>query len=687
MIVAARKRKKNSPDIVAWLLYGLLAAALIGIGVTATFVMSALKDMPALGNLEPTASEVSILYDMHGEVWTELHSTEHRIPTKLSELPEHFIKAILAAEDHRFYDHQGVDLRAILRAFTRNFVSKGSLEGGSTITQQLAKMAFLTSSRTYKRKIQDAVVAFMLERQYTKPEILEMYLNMATFGRGAYGPASAARAFFGKPVGDLTVDESAMIAGMLKGPYLYDPGSNPDGALKRRNTVLEQMCGYGYITRAECDEYKAVPLNAIKGKPASVSSGGYFLDYVLKQLLSRYPSDLVYGGGLRVYTTFDPQAQLSAEQAMAEVLDSVFPYKSEDSIQASSIIMDAKTGYILAMIGGRQHESMLAWNRATDAKRQPGSSFKPLAVYIPAIEQGMSPSMIVDDSPVTWTDPVTGEQFSPKNYSRTFKGPVSMRTGVLESLNVVACKVHDLVGISNSVDYVERLGITSLVKTPTADGRYDYTRSLALGGLTYGASLLDMAVAYGTIANRGIKSSPLAILKVVDKTGNVLEEHRPQRTLVISEETAYVMTDMLKDVVTVSGGTGRAANIGIPCAGKTGTTSDWKDAWFCGYTPNTVGVVWMGFDKEKTMEAWKVTGGSYPAQIWGRMMKGALKGHPVENFERPQGVVTRTVCTKSGLLAGHHCPASTRKEEIFIEGWVPTAVCSHDQDTLPNPSR
>ncbi len=676
-MMARSKQARRSSDILAWLLYGFLALALVGAGITAAFVVSALKDMPALGNLEPKASETSILYDRDGNVWTELHATEYRIPAKLSELPDHFVKAILAAEDHRFYSHKGVDVRAILRAFARNLTDRNSLEGGSTISQQLAKMAFLEQSRTYKRKVQDAVVAFMLERQYTKDEILEMYLNLATFGRGAYGPAAAARAFFGKPVADLTVDESAMIAGMLRGPYLYDPETNPEGALVRRNTVLEQMCQYGCITRTECDEYRETPLNTVKSKPAVVDSGGYFLDYVLKQLLSRYPTESVYGGGLRVYTTFSPSAQEAAEKAIAGVLDPIFPYSGDDSMQAASIIMDVKTGHILAMVGGRQHESMLGWNRVVDAKRQPGSSFKPLAVYVPAIEQGMGPATIIDDSSVTWVDPVTKEAFSPQNYSGSFKGPVSMRVAVRESLNVVACKVQDMVGISNSLEYAERLGITSLVKKPTSDGMYDYTRSLALGGLTYGVSPMDMAVAFGTIANRGIKSTPISILKVEDKNGSVLEEHRPQRTLVISEETAYVMTSMLQDAVTVPGGTGRAANIGIPAAGKTGTTSNWKDAWFCGYTPNTVGVVWMGFDQDKTMEPWRITGGSYPAQIWARMMREALKGRPVEDFEKPSTVVTATICGKSGLLPGPDCPASDTRQEIFAKDRVPEATCTY----------
>ncbi len=677
MARAKPKAKKRSFKFLLIIFYLLLAGALLAGGLLASFVFSSIKEiLPALTDLEPDPSLTSFVYDGDGNLWTELHATENRVPIKLADLPKHVVDAVLAAEDHRFYDHIGVDFRAIFRAVYSN-LRGGNLQGGSTITQQLAKKAFVGDATSYKRKIQDATAAIMLERKYTKPEILEMYLNQVPFGRGAYGIEAAARSFFGKSAPELTVEEAAMVAGLLKGPGYYDPDNSPNDALARRNTVLGQMAEYGYITQAECEQYQATAINSITPEPGIVTTGGYYFDYVLKQLLARYPADMVYGGGLKIYTAYSPADQEAAEKAISTVLDKEFPYEDKDSIQAASVVMDAKTGHLLAIVGGRKREGMLGWNRAIDAKRQPGSSFKPLAVYVPAIEQGLGPATVIDDSPVTWVDPVTKEEFSPKNYTYTFQGPVTLRQALRESLNVVAAKVQDIIGIENSIEMPIRLGITSLVTTPTPDGRWDKTRSLALGGLTYGVSPLEMTVAFGTLANRGIKVEPVSILRVEDKNGNVLEEHKAKRELAISEETAYLMTNMLQGALTEVGGTGRAAYIGKPCAGKTGTTSDWKDAWFCGYTPNTVGVVWMGFDQEKTMEQWKITGGTYPARIWKEMMTTITEKYSPDNFVRPEGIVAVSVCRESGLLPGFLCPPEDIGEELFIKEREPNSHCTY----------
>ncbi len=673
-----KRRTKKGFRVLDVTIYLVLAIVLVGAGFAAALVMSAIRDLPALANLEPEASEISILYDRNGDIWTELRSSEYRVPATIKNMPQHLVDAVLAAEDHRFYTHPGFDLRAIFRALYQNMKDDSSLQGGSTITQQLAKIAFLEQDRTLKRKVQDAIVATLMERKYTKKEILEMYMNQVNFGRGAYGVEAAARAYFGKSVSELDIGEAAFIAGTIRAPSYYGDKSNIEQALNRRNTVLNQMAEYGFLTQDEAEVYKSRPLNIIDHEPMVVTEGGHFLDYVLQQLLSRYPSDLVYGGGLRVYTTYSPGAQRAAESAINQVLDPVFPFKAEqDNIEAASVVMDVKTGHLLALVGGRRHESMLGWNRAIDAKRQPGSAFKPISVYIPALEQGMGPYTVIDDAPVTWVDPTTGEKFSPRNYSGTFQGLVTMRSGVRQSLNVVACKVQDMVGLRNSLEMSEKLGITTLVKTPVSGGRADLTRSLALGGLTYGVRPLDMAVAFGTLANRGIQVEPISILKVEDKNGNVLEEHGINRKIVISEESAYLMTSMLQDVLTVSGGTGQAAYFGRPAAGKTGTTSDWKDAWFCGYTPSTVGVVWMGYDQEKTMSQWRITGGSYPARIWNSMMKTITAEMPVESFTRPDTIVEVEVCKYSGLLPGPYCPAEHLITELGVKGKTPVSVCDY----------
>ncbi len=677
----AKKERKTGAKRVSVLdifLYLLIICFFVGGGAVAYFVASAVRDLPVITDLDIQVDQTSFVYDREGKTWTELHATENRIPVTLDELPKHLIDAVLAAEDHRFYSHRGVDLRAIARALFSNITSGESTgQGGSTITQQLAKKQFLVDDRTWTRKIQDAIMAVRYEREFTKDEILEKYLNQIPFGRGAYGIGAASRAFFSKSPSDLSVDESAFLAGMIKGPYVYDPSDNPDGALRRRNTVLGQMAEYGFIPASEAETLKAKPLGPIEYTTTTVSEGAYFLDYVLKQLMALYPSDLVYGGGLRVYTTYDPAAQKSVEKAISESLDTDFPYTGDDSMQAAAVVMDVRTGNVLAMVGGRKHEEMLAWNRAVDTKRQPGSAFKPLAVYVPALEAGITPGLIINDAPVTYTDPVTGEKFSPTNYDWSFSGPVTMREAVKRSLNVVAVKVQDMIGSHASVEVAEKMGITSLVKERTSDGRDDYTRSVALGGLTYGVSPIDMAVAFGTIANRGIKVEPITILRVEDKNGNLLLENKTKRSLVISEESAFLMTSMLKDVVSASGGTGSAARLDRPVAGKTGTTSDWKDAWFCGYTPNTVGVVWLGFDQNKTMQQWRITGGSYPALIWGRMMKEITANESPSDFPVPSSVVSCKICKRTGELPSPACPESDIVTEYFPKDKVPTTMCTY----------
>ena len=666
-------RRVSVLDIV---LYLLIICFLVGGGMVAYFVASAVRDLPVITDLDVEMEETSFVYNRNGEVWTELHATENRIPVKLKDLPKHVIDSVLAAEDVRFYSHRGVDLRAIMRALFANIkAGETTGQGGSTITQQLAKKQFLTDNRTWTRKVQDAIMAVRYEREFTKDEILEKYLNEIPFGRGAYGIGAASRAFFDKAPAELSVDEAAFLAGMIKGPYLYDPADNPTGGLNRRNTVLTQMAEYGLLPAAEAETLRGRPLNTIEPRSGMVVEGAYFLDYVLKQLLAKHASELVYGGGLKIYTTYSPEAQKAVEMAIASTLDSDFPYEGEDSMQAAAVVMDVKTGNVLAMVGGRKHEEMLAWNRAVDTKRQPGSAFKPLSVYVPALEAGLLPNLVINDSPITYTDPVTGEEFSPTNYDGSFSGLVTMREAVRRSLNVVAIKVQDMIGSQASVDIAEKMGITSLVKQRTAEGLNDYTRSVALGGLTYGVSTLDMAVAYGTIANRGIKVDPITILRIEDKNGNVLEENKTKRSLVISEEAAFLMTSMLKDVV--SGGTGSAANIGRPAAGKTGTTSDWKDAWFCGFTPNTVGIVWMGFDHDKTMQQWKITGGSYPALMWRRMMQEVTSGEAPTDFPIPANMMSAQICNKTGELPSPACPAGDIVTELFPKGKAPATLCTY----------
>ncbi|NPV71577.1 MAG: penicillin-binding protein 1A [Firmicutes bacterium] len=637
-------------------------------------VSRVLKDLPAISRLEPRPSATSFIYDANGKVFAPLHAEENRIPISIKRVPEHVRQAFIAIEDANFYDHHGIDIRGFTRAAINTLTGK-QLQGGSTITQQLVKNAFLTPIRSLDRKIQEAFLSIELERRYTKDEILGMYLNQILFGNGTYGIQAASQLYFGKNVEDLTVAEAALLAGMVQSPSNYDPYTKPQASRARQATVLQAMAKHGFISQEEADKAAAQPLIFKPLKKNVVETGGFFADYVLQQLLSRYTPEMVYESGLQVYTTVDPNIQKAAEKAIAKVLDPVFPIKQEGEYpEAAAIVMDPKTGYIKAIVGGRKHDRWLQHNRAVQSKRQPGSAFKPIMVYTAAIDRGaFTPASVIDDAPVKWPQ-TSGEDWIPENYDRKFLGLMTLREALERSRNVVAVKVLDRIGVKTGADYAENLGITTLVRV-MRQGKNDLNLSAGLGGVTDGVTPLDMTVAFGVFASGGMKQEPISILKVVDRNGNVLEEHRPKGTRVLKPQTAWLMTDMLKGTIGVPWGTGTRANIGRPAAGKTGTTSDWKDAWFCGYTPDLVGVVWMGFDKDKTMEKWKVTGGTYPAAIWKDLMVEAHRTIPSKDFPVPKDIVQATICTKSGKLPSPACPAETLRSEVFIKGTEPPDIC------------
>ncbi|MCR4397854.1 MAG: penicillin-binding protein 1A [Firmicutes bacterium] len=671
-MVKARSRKRRSA--LKLLLALMLLAVLVAAGAAFAFVSSALKNLPALSGLEPKPSLTSFVYDCNGKVLAPLHAEEHRIPISIKRVPNHVRNAFIAVEDVRFYEHIGVDIKGIIRA-AFNIVTGRQFQGGSTITQQLARAAFLTPTRRLERKIQEAFLAIELERKYTKDEILGMYLNIIPFGNGAYGIQAASQLYFGKNVEDLTIAEAALLAGMVQAPAAYDPYTHPQAARTRQAAVLQLMAKHGFISEAEADKAASSPLMFKPLKKSEIEWGAFFADYVLQQLLSRYSPETVYESGLQVYTTVDPEIQKAAEKAVATVLDPVFPMKpGEDYPEAAVVVMDPKTGYLKAIVGGRKHDRWLQQNRVVQSKRQPGSAFKPIAVYTAAMERGLTPSSVVDDSPVEWAQ-VSGPSWAPENYDRKFMGLMTIREALERSRNVVAVKVLDRIGVPTGCDYAEKLGITTLVRSPR-NGMSDLNLSTGLGGLTDGVTPLDMTVAFGVFANGGIRQEPISIIKVVDKNGNVLEEHKPRGRPVIRPETAWIMTDMMKGTISKPWGTGTRAAIGRPAAGKTGTTSDWVDAWFCGYTPDLVTVVWMGYDKDKTMEKQRVTGGTYPAMIWKEVMSQAHKNIPPKDFPVPKGIVEGiTVCTKSGKLPSPACPAETLKSEVFVKGTEPVDEC------------
>lgn len=615
------RTKKKGPfrsiRVMAALVLVIIAGLMFG------YIFAAYQSLPEVGNnMRPAVS--SQVFDSQGKLITTLHSDQNRLPIDINKVPKNLQNAFIAAEDNRFYDHIGVDPIGILRAVVTNLTNRGIAQGGSTITQQLAKNAFLSQDQTLKRKIQEAILALELERKYSKKEILEMYMNQIYFGRGAYGIQTAAHTYFGKDVGDLTLAECAMIAGLPKSPNYYSSSVNE--ATARKNVVVGQMEKYGYITPSQAEEAKKSSLD-IKQKSTSNTTDEttYFIDYVTQEIAQKYGDDALYKDGLKIYTTLDTDKQHAAVQAMRHLPETHTDDQGLTQPQGAIISIDPKTGHILAMVGGRGQDS---FNRASMAVRQPGSAFKPF-VYMTAMEHDMTPDTIMEDKKVEYGG------WSPHNADNSYQGRMPLWKALALSVNTVAVQLADKVGPSNVIANAKKLGITTLVEDGSPND--DNLASAALGGLTKGVTPLEMAAAYGAFANKGVYIKPTAIVKILDRNGNVLEDNSSdvQKTQVMPEKTAYEMTSMLEGVI--ARGTGTAASIGRPAAGKTGTTDDNHDAWFIGYTPDIVTAVWVG-DDTGSQSLGEIYGGTVPAQIWHDYMASAVSGTSADDFDVPAGM-------------------------------------------------
>ncbi|MDU6073642.1 MAG: penicillin-binding protein 1A [Veillonella parvula] len=598
--------KKTNPKRLFWIC--TLLFILIVAGGGCGFISATLSNLPDVSNVRPSAS--SQIYDVHGNLITTVHSTENRLPVPLKDVPKDLQNAFVATEDSRFYTHHGIDPIGILRAVWVNIVHSGVSEGGSTITQQLARNAFLSQDRTLKRKISEALLALKIEQHYTKDEILEMYMNQIYFGQGAYGVQSASHVYFGKDASELTLAQAALIAGLPQ----------------------------SYITQEQADEARQADLGLIAKQEQAheKSNASYFINYVISQISEKYGDDAIYKDGLKIYTTLDMDAQNAAVAAMQNLPNYYTDKNGLSQPQGAIVAMNPHNGYIVAMVGGRGDD---AFNRATQAERQPGSTMKPF-VYLAAIQSGKTPGSIVEDSPVTFGN------WSPKNYENDYEGNITYRYALQHSRNVAAVKVADEVGMTKVINLAKEMGISTLTDQ-------DYNLSTALGGLTHGVTPLDMVQAYGVLANGGIKVQPTAILKIVDRNGQVVEENSIQEKRVIDEKDAAIMTNMLESVI--NGGTGGNAAIGRPAAGKTGTTDDSKDAWFIGYTPDLVAAVWIG-DDYGTETLHGITGGSTPAVMWGQFMANALANTPASDFPVPASA-------QSAISEGYVNPAKAQPKK------------------------
>ena len=611
----------------------LLAVAVLATGVSAFWVLAILpRSLPSVTQLESIEPSVgSRIYDEADELITEFH-VERRIFVSLGQMPPARKQAIIATEDARFYSHFGVDPMGIARAVYQNFRRGRIVEGGSTITQQLAKVLFLTPDRSLERKLKEAVLAVELERRYSKDRILEIYLNQIYFGHGAFGVEAASRTFFGKGVSELSPGECALLAGLPKAPATYSPFDHPDAAKRRRVIVLTRMVDTGAIRAEQAKRLGESALSLVPPERRR-TTGQYYLEYVQQYLEAQYGPDLVFKGGLHVYTTLSPTMQLKAEAALREGLrtletrraslagkDAAAPERPEGAL----LSLEPQTGYIRAMVGGYDFFKS-EFNRAVQARRQPGSAFKPF-VYIAALEAGLTPASIVDDSPVQYPFGANGKIWKPDNYDRKFRGPITYQQALEESINVATIKVQERIGVRRTVDVARRLGVESPLHE---------NLSIALG--TSDLTLLELTSAYGSLANQGAWVKPTAIRYVLDAQRKMLEENVPQGRQALPPDLAYVVTHMMQG--TIERGTGQAAKaLGRPAAAKTGTTNDYSNAWFIGFTPHLATGVWVGYDRPRSLGK-DETGSRVAVPIWTAFMKEALHGSPVEDFPIPEGVV------------------------------------------------
>ena len=613
--------KRNSSSFKGKIL--IVLTALFTAAMLTTSCGYSISDSAMEEGLVPDA--VSQFYDNENKIIYTTASAEHRLPVKMDKIPKHVRAAFVSIEDNRFYEHSGIDYRGTFRALVSNIMGQ-EVQGGRTITQQLAKNAFLTQERTISRKIKEAFLARQMENKYTKDEILNMYLNQIYFGEGAYGVESASLTYFGKHVQDIDLAEAATLAAIPKSPNYFDPMANPKANKERRDIVLDQMVKYGHITQADAKKAKAEEVKILKeennGKKKDLRS--YFFDYICQQIIDKYGADMLYKGGLKVYTTLDSSMQAKAEHAIRYLPD----IWTEDSDhltqpQVGLVALDPTNGYIKAMVGGRGQDK---FNRAVLAQRQPGSAFKAF-VYLTAMDNGLNAATMVDDKPLK----IGG--WAPQNSSGSFHGTVTLRTALSRSYNIPAIRVALRVGTDKVMRMAKICGISSLVE----EGPYtDNNPAMALGGLTKGVSPLDMATAYGTIANNGVYNAPVSIIKILDRNGKIIFEHKHSPKQVVSAKAAYQTTDMLKDVLI--SGTAGGSGLGRPAAGKTGTTDYSKDAWFCGYTPNLSCAVWVGDDRNRSMGS--MYGSGAPLSIWHDFMINAVQEVPYADFARPAGAVT-----------------------------------------------
>ncbi|MGK7345851.1 MAG: penicillin-binding protein 1A [Candidatus Nitrospinota bacterium M3_3B_026] len=646
------------------LLFLFLASFAVLFGSFLGLLVAMYHDLPKVRGLEEyRPNVVTRILDSDDRRIAELFR-EKRFWVSYDDVPRILVDAVLATEDDEFFEHKGIRFLSILRALLVDIRMGRMAQGGSTITQQLAKQLFLTPEKNVIRKIKEALLAIQVEKRYTKREILELYLNQIYLGAGAYGVEAAAQVYFGKSVKDLDLAEAALIAGLPRAPSRYSPFENKHLARQRRATVLSRMRAEGYITKEAEARAAAEPI-LLNREMQEQAVAGHFVEMVRKYLEETYGTERVYREGLIIRTTLDMDLQAFAAEAVkkgaAAVNERVLASGLDSGggpVEAALVAIRPEDGAILALVGGTDFERS-KFNRAVQAKRQPGSAFKPF-VYLAALEKGYSPADIIIDSPVSFPRPGGGGAWKPVNFSNRFYGPVTLRKALENSLNVATVKLLDRVGLDAALDAAWRAGIRSPLP--------GYL-SVALGSGE--VTPLELTSAYATLANRGLRAKPRFIVSVTSADGEILEENDPVISDAVRPEEAYVLTNMLKGVV--DNGTGKIAGaLDRPVAAKTGTTSGFKDAWFAGYTPGLAAGVWVGFDDGHPLGSGE-TGGHTAGPIWVDFMSRALRDRPVAHFRPPERIAARLIDRDSGKLATAMCENTMM--EIFVEGTEPVEYC------------
>jgi penicillin-binding protein 1A len=711
-------------------LLGVCVVLLAGIIAYGNYLVAGLPSLERIENPQPELATKVLSTD--GEVLDQFF-IKNRSHLALADIPKTVIDALIATEDKDFYSHWGVDLVRFMKAMVKNVFALRLKEGASTITQQLSRNLYLGHADRDlvdkgTRKIREFMTAVQLEHTFTKDEIIEFYLNVVYFGKGAYGIASASQVYFGKAPADLTLGETATLIGIVKGPGYYDPtGKHPERALMRRNTVISQMLKYDYITEQQAEEAKNEQILLRPSDETSANGiASHFVEYIRQQLMQKaekYGFD-IYRDGIAVYTTLDSRMQRHANRAVEEhmveyqkLFDAEWDWSKEkdvltrvidfsikttqnyrkagsaaardsvynalrsnkawvdsmrhvaQTIETGFVAMDPRNGNILAMVGGTNFKSFkYGLNHVTQIRRQVGSAFKPF-VYTVAIDNGYPPCFELLNQPVTIMM-ADGKRWTPSNSDGDFGGKSTIREAIKKSINLVAVRaIMEIAPVSQVIDYARRMGISSPLPP------YE---SLALGAGDI--SPLEMASAFGVFPNHGVHVEPISILKIEDKDGNVIEENFPMQREVLSEETAFIMTSMLEGVV--NGGTGSHVRdfYQLPAAGKTGTTTDFADAWFVGYTPQISASVWVGFDNKSVhFKTWDGQGGRAAAPIWGRFMKYVYDdptiAMPLEYFEKPSKVLEESICADTKKIATEYCPNKVR--EYFTSKTLPGKCEKH----------